>query len=57
MVEVAGFLLLNQIFEDTDIFDLWNFDSECSIGVITENKAIEGKKWRGIKSYGRFDLF
>jgi len=57
MVEVGGFLLLDQIFEDADIFGLRNFDSECSIGVVTENKAIERKKWRGIKSYNLFDLF
>jgi len=57
MFKVAGLLLLNQIFENADIFVLRNFDSERSIGVIAENKAIERKKWRGIKSYDRFDLF
>ena len=57
MAEVGNLLLLNPIFEDVNIFVLWNFDSEISIGVITENKAIERKKWCGIKSYDRFDLF
>ena len=41
MVEVVGLLLLNQVFEDANIFGLLNFDSEESVGVITENKAIE----------------
>jgi hypothetical protein len=51
MVELGGPLLLNPIFEDVDIFVLWNFDSERSIGVITENKAIERKKWCGFKTW------
>jgi hypothetical protein len=54
MVEVRGLLLFDQFFEDADIFDLRNFDSEGSIGVIAENKAIEREKWRKIKSYGHF---
>ena len=57
MIEVGGLFLLNQVFEDADIFVLRNFDSEESVGVITENKAIERKKLREIKRYDRFDLF
>ena len=57
MVEVRGLLLLYQLFEDADIFVLQNFDSEESVGVITENKAIERKELGGIKRYDRFNLF
>jgi hypothetical protein len=57
MVEARSLFLLNQVFEDADIFVLRNFNSKESDGVITENKAIERKKLRGIKSYDRFDLF
>ena len=34
-------LLLNQVFEDADIFVLRNFDSEHPIGIVAKNKAIE----------------
>ena len=57
MVEVRGLLLLNQVFEDADFFVLRNFDSEYPIGVVTENKAIERKELRGIRSYDRLDPF
>ena len=48
--------LLNQVFEDADIFNLRNLNSENLIGVVTENKAIERKESRGIKSYDCLDL-
>ena len=41
MVEARGLLLFNQVSEDADIFVLRNFNSEGSVGVVTENKAIE----------------
>ena len=57
MIEVVGLFLLNQVFKDADIFVFRNLDSEESVGVITENKAIEPKGLRGIERYDRFDLF
>jgi hypothetical protein len=57
VVEVRGFLLLNQVFEDADIFGLRNFDGEHPIGVITENKTVEREKLRLIKNYDCLDLF
>ena len=50
------FLLLNQAFEDADIFVLQNFDSKHPLGIVTVNKAIEWKKLGRIKSYDRLDL-
>ena len=38
---MGGLLLFNQVFEDADIFGLWDLDSECSIGFVAENEAIE----------------
>ena len=49
MVEVRGLLLLNQVFEDADIFSLVYFDSEYPIGVVTAKKAVEREKLCGIK--------
>ena len=57
MVEARSLFLLNQVFEDADIFGLRNLDSEGPVGIVPENKAIERKKLGGIKSYDRFDLF
>ena len=57
MVEVAGLLLFNQIFEDADVVSLRNSDSEHPIWVITEKKAVEGEKLRGTKSPGCLDHF
>ena len=47
---MGGVLLLNQIFEDADIFGLLDFDSECPIGVVAENKAVEREKLYLIRS-------
>ena len=56
MVEVVGLLLLNQVFEDADIFGLQNLDRKHPLGIVTVNKAIERKKLGGIRSYDRLDL-
>lgn len=48
MLEAMGLFLLDQVFEDADVFGLRNLDSKRLIKVVTENKAVEGEKLRGI---------
>ena len=50
-------LLLNQVFEDADIFGLRNLDSEHPIGIVAKNKAIERKMLGGIEGNDGLDLF
>ena len=50
MIKVTGLLLLDQIFENADIFGPGDFDSEHPIGVITNNKAVEREKLREVRS-------
>ena len=54
MVEVVvGLCFFDQIFEDADIFVLWNFDSECSIRSslrttwkqLSERNSVESRAW------------
>jgi hypothetical protein len=57
VIEVRGFLLLDPLFEDADIFGLLNFDGERLRAVVTENKAVEREKLGGIEYSGRLNLF
>ena len=41
---MGGLLLFNQVFEDADIFGLWDLDSESAFRVVTENEAVERNK-------------
>ena len=56
MFEAMGLFLLDQVFEDADIFGLRDLDSKCLIQVkcptrlVTENDAVEQEKLRWIHS-------
>ena len=41
MIEVWGLFLLDQVFEDADVFGFQNLDREHLIQLVTENKAVE----------------
>jgi hypothetical protein len=57
VIEVRGFLLLNQVFEDADILSLRNFDGEHLLAVVAMNKTVEREKLGGIEYSGRLNLF
>ena len=41
MIEARGLVLLDQVFEDADVFALLNFDCERLTRLVTENNAVE----------------
>ena len=51
MIKVRGLFLLDQVFEDADVFGLRYLDSKRLIQLVTENKAVEGEKLRGVGHY------
>jgi hypothetical protein len=52
MFEAMGLFLLDQVFEDADIFGLQNLDRECLIRIerliwlVAENETVEVEKLR-----------
>ena len=55
MIEARGLFLLDQVFEDADIFGLQNFDSEELIRLLidSEKETVEREKLRRIGSCDR----
>jgi len=54
MIEARGLFLLDQVFEDADVFGLQNLDREDFRRVASKNKAVERK---GTGSYDRLVYF
>ena len=59
MIEARGLLLLDQVFEDADVFGLQNLDREdlTPLPIDSENETVEGEKLRGIGSCDRLVHF
>jgi len=43
VIEVRGLFLLDQVFEDADIFGLQNFDRERLVRLVTFNETVEAE--------------
>jgi len=54
VIEIWDLFLLDQVFENADIFGLRNLDSKRLIRLVTENKAVEREKLRGIGYFRNF---
>ena len=59
MIEARGLFLLDQFFEDADVFGLQNLDSEdlTRLLIDSENETVEREKLRGIGSCDRLVHF
>jgi len=57
MIEARGLFLLDQAFEDADVFGLQNLHREDFQRVTSKNKTVEGEKLRGIGSCDRLVHF
>jgi hypothetical protein len=56
---VGSLFLLDQVFEDADVFGFWNLDTKLQVQLVTVNETVEAEKLcigrlRGYSKTNRF---